>query len=444
VATPTLPRGPRAHFLVGNLPELSRDQLGFYRRIADEYGEFVPYRVGHRRAVLLSRPEWIEHVLIHGQDFIKGPLYGALRPLLGLGLLTSDGDFWRRQRRLAQPAFHRERIATYGDVMAGYATRMVEGWRDGEVRDVHADMMQLTLQVVAKTLFDADVTAAAMDVGAALEVALEQLQAEINGILALLPPAVPTPGRLRLRRSVRRLDALVFGLIAERRRTGEDAGDLLSLLMHARDEDGGAMSDAQLRDEAMTLILAGHETTALALSWAWYLLGCHPEARAALEEELQRVLGGRAPGAHDLPALRYTEMVGMESMRLYPPISVIGRQAVRDCEVGGRPVAKGTLMVLSQWVMHRDRRYFDDPDAFRPERWADGLARRLPRYVYFPFSGGPRICIGHSFATMELTLLLATIAQRFRFALVPSHPVVPHPALTLRPKHGIKMTLQAR
>lgn len=445
MATAAAARGPRPHFVVGHLPELARDQLGFYRRCAAQYGDIVPFRIASRRCVLFNHPDHIEQILVtHHPDFVKGSLYGVLRPLLGDGLLTSEGDFWRRQRRLAQPAFHRDRVAAYADVMVRHATRLMEPWHDGEVRDVHRDMMRLTLQIVAQTLFDADVTTSAADVGVALEVALGQLQVELNSILALLPSAVPTPGRVRLRRSIRRLDALVLGLIAEHRRSGQDRGDLLSTLMHARDEDGSAMSDAQLRDEAMTLILAGHETTALALTWAWHLLALHPPARQRLDEELQAVLGGRPPAAADLPALRYAEAVGLESMRLYPPISVIGREAARDCEIGGHPLPKGTVVALCQWVVHRDARHFTDPDEFRPERWLDGLARRLPRYAYFPFGGGPRLCIGQGFAMMELTLLLATIAQRFRFAPVPGHPVVPQQALTLRPKHGLRMVLTAR
>jgi cytochrome P450 len=445
VATAALARGPRPHFIVGHLPELARDQLGFYRRCATQYGDVVPFRIGPRRCVLFSHPDHIEQILVtHHQDFVKGSLYGVLRPLLGEGLLTSEGDFWRRQRRLAQPAFHRERIAAYGDVMVRYATRLVEGWPDGDTRDLHRDMMRLTLQIVAQTLFDADVTAAAAEVGVALEVALAQLQSELNSVLSLLPPAVPTPGRIRLRRSVRHLDALVLGLIAERRRSGRDHGDLLSMLMQARDEDGSAMSDGQLRDEAMTLILAGHETTALALTWAWHLLALNPDARARLDEELRAVLAGRPPTAADLPALRYTEAVGLESMRLYPPIAVIGREAARDCEVAGRPLPKGTVVALCEWVVHRDGRYFEDPEAFRPQRWLDGLAKRLPRYAYFPFGGGPRLCIGQSFAMMELTLLLATIAQRFRFSPAPGHVVAPQQALTLRPKYGLKMVARAR
>jgi cytochrome P450 len=437
--------GPRPRFVIGNLPELARDQLGFYRRCATQYGDVVPFRIGPRRAVLLSHPDHIEQVLVtQSHHFEKGSLYKVLRPLLGEGLLTSEGDFWRRQRRLAQPAFHRDRITSYGEVMVRYATRMLGAWRDGEVRDVHADMMQLTLQIVAQTLFDADVTSAAADVGQALEAAMRQLQSELNSVLSLLPARVPTPGRLRLRRAVRRLDALVLHLIAQRRLSPEERGDLLSLLMRARDEDGSAMSDGQLRDESMTLILAGHETTALALTWAWHLLALHPETRARLDEELRAVLGERPPTAADLPALRYAEGVGLESMRLYPPIAVIGREAIRDCEVGGHPVAKGTVVAFSQWVVHRDARHFEEPEAFRPERWADGLVRRLPRYAYFPFGGGPRLCIGQGFAMMEMVLLLATIAQRYRFTPVPGNPVVPHQLLTLRPKHGLRMVLRAR
>ena len=412
---------------------------------------------------MLHHPALIEEVLVTRQrDFAKGRFYRILGPLLGDGLLTSEGDAWRRNRRLAQPAFHRQRVAAYGRTMVDATERLLREWQPGAVRDVHADMMRLTLNIVVKTLLDADAEGEAAEVGQALPTALRELDGLMNGPAFLLPQALPTPGKRRLAQAVRRLDAVVYRIIAERRARPGDRGDLLSMLLQAHGEpdapdapeqtgpqgsprsrvperDAGA--DRQLRDEVMTIMLAGHETTALALTWTWYLLSQHPETFEPLREELRRELGGRPPEVSDLPRLPYTEQVLTESMRLYPPIPVIARQAIADCELGGYPVPAGTPVSLAQWTVHRDPRFYEAPEDFRPQRWANGLASRLPRFAYFPFAGGPRGCIGSSFAMMEATMVLATIAQRFRPRLVPGHPVVPLPALTLRPADGLPMTL---
>jgi cytochrome P450 len=366
------------------------------------------------------------------------------RLTLGNGLLTSEGDFWRRQRRLAQPAFHRERVASYAGAMVAFAERMLTTWEDGQVRDVQEDMMQLTLEIVAKTLFDADIAGDAAAASAAMETLLRCFTARVNHMIRL-PEHWPTPANFRLHRAVRRLERILFAIIAERRASGEDRGDLLSMLLHAQDEDdGGRMTDHQLRDEAMTLFMAGHETTANTMAWVWFLLANHPQAEARLHAELDEVLGGRSPGFDDLPRLAYTEMVVTEALRLYPTVWLLGREAIEPCEVGGYPIRVGTTLYMSQWVIHRDPRWFDDPREYRPERWADGLAKRLPRYAYFPFGGGPRICIGNSFAMMEATLLLATIARRFRLALTPDATVTPLPTMTLRPDGGVKVRLTRR
>jgi cytochrome P450 len=440
-----LPAGPRGHLLLGSLPELRRDVLGFFAACAREHGDVVPIRVPRRRLVLLSHPDLIEEVLVsHARRTTKTVLLQALRPVLGDGLLLSEGDTWLRQRRLIQPAFHRQRIAAYGDVMAGHADRAMAAWRDGQTRDVHADMMAVTQAIVAKTLFDADVSDAAWDVGQALHVLMDDFSRRRTRLFEL-PAFVPTPGRRRARRAVEALDRLVYGIIAARRASGEDRGDLLSMLLHAQDaDDGSRMTDRQVRDEIMTLFLAGHETTAVSLSWTWYLLARHPEVEARLVEELRGVLGGRLPTVGDLPRLRYTEMVVTESMRLYPPAYTITRRVAEPLEVGGHAIAPETVLVMSQWVVHRDGRWFDEPAAFQPDRWENDLAKRLPRYAYFPFGGGPRLCIGNTFALMEATLLLATIAQRFGFRLAPGAVVKPMLSVTLRPAEGIPMILSAR
>ena len=443
----TLPRGPRGHLLLGNGPDFKRDrQLAFYASCAREYGDVVPVRLGHRRGILIYHPDAIEQVLVtRSRDFVKSPGVRLLRPLLGDGLLLSEGDLWLRQRRLVQPAFHRQRVAAYGEVMTTLAARRLAGWKDGDILDVHTEMMVLTQTIVAKALFDADVSDESYAIGQATTVLMEDFGARLGSVLQLLPDWVPTPANLRARRAIRLLDEVVYRMIAARRRSGEDRGDLLSILLQAQDaDDGTTMTDRQVRDEVMTLFMAGHETTAVALSWTWYLLALNPEADARLAEELLTVVGDRAPTVLDLPRLKYAEMVISESMRLYPPAYGIGRQAVRPTEVAGHAVAPGRIVVIPTWTVHRDARWFEEPEAFRPERWADDRARRLPRFAYFPFGGGPRQCIGNGFATMEAVLLLATIARRFQLSLVPGQRVTPTPYVTLRPEPGIRMLLARR
>jgi cytochrome P450 len=446
VQTVTRPPGPPGRLLVGNLIEFGRDILGFVTECQRRYGDVVSLRLAAWPALLVSRPDLVEDVLaLRYRSFHKHSFFFRhVTAIFGNGLLTSEGEFWLRQRRLAAPAFHRERIAAYGEQMSEATEQHCREWRNGERRDVHREMMALTLQIVARTLFGADVTRDAVDdIGQSFDAIVAEIAVRFRRPFRI-PDAVPTPGNVRYRRGVRRLDRLVFGLIEQGRRSGEARADLLSLLLAARDEDGTGMNERQLRDEVVTLFLAGHETTAIALSWMWYLLSRHPESRRALEAEIDAVLGERAPSAADLPRLPYTEAVVMESMRLYPPAYVLGREAVEPLEIGGYPVTRGTTVYLSPWVLHRDPRYFDSPEAFRPERWLEGLAKRLPRYAYIPFGGGPRLCIGQPFAMMEAVLITAAVARRFRLTLDPDVEVTPFPSITLRPWGGVWMRIAER
>jgi cytochrome P450 len=328
--------------------------------------------------------------------------------------------------------------------MVECAKHEVSGWKSGEIRDVHEDMARLTLDVVTRTLFGTLLTVEFEGVGAALETIAQRFTGR-GGVLFHIPEKVPTPANLRFRRAIRLLDGIIYRIIEGRRAGGERDGDLLSMLLEVRDEETGeGMSDRQLRDEVMTIFLAGHETTANALSWTWYLLAKHPEAETRLLAELDEVLEGRAPTVRDLPRLRYTDLVVKESMRLYPPVWAFGREAVGDCEIGGYHVPAGTQLVMSQWVMHRDPRYYERAEEFRPERWADGSVEKLLPYAYFPFGGGPRLCIGRSFARMEAVLLLATIAQKFRLRPTQDRLVEPQPSITLRTKNGLRVVLARR
>ena len=411
--------------------------LRFYPRLAREYGDLVRFRLGPQEVLLLNDPELIRDVLVtHDRRFSKGPGLRVARRLLGHGLLTSEGSFHRRQRRLAQPAFHRQRVASYARVMVDYAQEWQERWTDGAALDLADEMRGLTLRIAAKTLFDTEVAAEIGEISDALDRSLSLYRWAMMPFAKRLERVFPFMAR-RFDETRARLDATVYRMIAERRASGEDRGDLLSMLLLAEDEDGGRMTDEQLRDEAMTLLLAGHETTANALAWTWYLLATHPEVEARLQEEVDAVLAGRLPGADDVAQLPYTRMVVAESMRCFPPAWVVARQAVEECPLERVTIPRGTLVLMSEWVTHHDPRHYPDPDRFDPERWTPEASAARPRFAYYPFGGGSRLCIGEQFAWMELILVVATLASRWSFRLAPGAKIVPQPLLTLRPKHGV-------
>jgi len=436
------PPGPYGGLKGWSFRALNQSPLEMFSELA-RYGDIVGIRVVNFRNIFVNHPDLIEEVLIgHPRRYTKGRVLRANRHVFGQGLLTSEGDFWLRQRRLVQPAFHRTQISAYAETMVEYAQRMLESWHGGEERDVHQEMMRLTLQIVVKTLFDADVARDAQDVGKSLELLLE-LGANFRRTL-FIPPWMPTPTNLRIKREIAFIESILYRIIGERRASGRDTGDLLSMLLHAQDEDGSRMTDKQLRDETITLFLAGHETTASSLSWTWWLLARNPAVEAKLHGELDGVLGGRAPSLEDLPRLPYTGNVITESLRLYPPAWGLARVAVENHELAGYPVKKGMGVAMAQWVVHRDTRWYDAPEEFRPERWEGDFIKRIPRFAYFPFGGGPRQCIGNSFALMEGALILATISQKYRLRLVPDHPVVPLASITLRPRYGVRVRLESR
>jgi cytochrome P450 len=440
-----VPHGPKGHWLGGHLPDFRHDRLTFFTRCAREFGDMVALRLAYRRLFLVSHPSLIEEVLVtQGKHFHK---HFALRLnplLLGNGLLTSEGDFWLRQRRLVQPAFLRPRLITYSQLMVDVTCKLLDSWKPGDARDILVEMMRLTLDIAAGTLFSSEATQEAQSVAQALQVLQEDFLQRFNSLL-LVPLWLPTPGNLKLKRSVERLDQVVYRFIAQRRQSKEDKGDLLSILLQARAEDDGThMTDRQVRDEAMTLFLAGHETTGLALSWSWYLLATHPQAQAKLVEEVNRVCGKRMPTMEDVAQLKFTEHVVLEAMRLYPPAYVIGREAVVDCQIGPWHVPRGMTLLMSQWVVQRDPRFFPEPETFRPERWSEDSLRQLPKFAYFPFGGGPRQCIGNTFAMIEMILVLACIAQRFYFTLQPGQAVLPWATFTLRPHPGIPAVIRER
>lgn len=448
VAPPVLavPPGPRGLPLFGSLFRMRKDPLAFVLDGARTYGDAVRYQLGPQPVILFTHPDQVKEVLVTRQhDFVKGRGLQWAKRFLGEGLLTSEGDIHRRQRRLSQPAFHKDRIAGYGAVMVEEALAAREHLRPGAVLDVAQQMMRLTLSVVARTLFSQKVDGDAAEIGRSLTT-LVQLFYRFTNPFAPILDRLPLPSNFAFERARSHLDGVIYRVIAERRRDGRDHGDLLSTLIHARDEehDGGQMSDLQLRDELMTLFLAGHETTANALTWTWYLLSENPDAEARMHAELAETLGDRLPSFEDVRLLPVTEAVLAESMRLYPPAPIMGRRALRDTTVGGYDVRENTLVLLSPWATHRDPRFYPEPERFDLSRWSPEARAARPRFAYFPFGGGARQCIGEGFAWTEGILLLAVIAQHLRFRLVPGHPVVPQALITLRPKHGMRMEVIAR
>ncbi len=386
----------------------------------------------------------MERFLKDRELFVKPQLLKRLHDLLGQGLLTSEGETWFKQRRLAQPVFHQKRIATYGEVMVDYTEQMLTSWKDGETREIQGEMMRLTFNIVMKILFSSDVTEEqAQSVTHAMSVAADWLMVARKALIPYLSDRFPSPLNLRYKSAMQNMDKHIYEIIQQRRKSGENPGDLLSMMMQAQDEDDGSkMNDKQLRDEIATLIFAGHETSANTLTWTWMLLSQNPEVLAKLKQELKEVLGDRSPTIADLPSLRYTNLVIKESMRLYPVVWNMFSETSADCEIGGYHVPAGCTIIGSQWVMQRDPRFWEQPETFNPDRWAGDLEKQLPRGVYAPFGDGPRICIGRSFALMEVVLLLAAIAQKFELTLVPGQTIIPQPTITLQPKDGIKMVLK--
>jgi cytochrome P450 len=442
-AVTTRPPGPKNPPIIGNLYAFRSDPLGFLTKATRQYGDLVYFKVARQHMYVVNHPDYVREILVSNQgNFIKSRALQRAKILLGEGLLTSEGQHHLRQRRLVQPAFHRERLAGYAAAMSECALRWRERWTAGRALDISTEMPHLTLSVVAKTLFSADVQSEASEIGEAMTSVLQMFR------LLLLPfseylDKLPLPAIRRFEKARARLDATIYGLIRERRNSGQDTGDLLSMLLLAQDE-GDEMSDEQVRDEALTLFLAGHETTANALTWTWYLLSQHPDVERRLHEEIDTVLDGRAPELVDVPQLRYAEMVLSEALRLYPPAWAIGRMAKDAFSLGGMEIPAKSICILSPYLVQRDARWFPDPEKFDPERWTTEGREARPKFTYYPFGGGARVCIGERFAWMEGVIVMAAIAQRWRLRLEPGQQVQPLPLITLRVKNGLRMIPEAR
>jgi cytochrome P450 len=422
------------------------DPLAFSVSIAREFGDIAHYQVGPLHVYQLNHPDFVRQILVEQPEKFHKPrlIKQAFGAFAGQGLLTSDGAVWKQQRKLIQPAFHHAQLVTYAAVMVSHALRMIDSLEDGAVVEIHQVMPRLTLAIVVQTLFGADVTRDSTDVGRLMVAVLDAANDRLNRILRL-PSWVPTRRNLREKRALARLDELLDSFIAAHRASGEKPADLLSMLLAATDEDSGIrMSNCQLHEEMMTLFLAGHETTAMALTWTWYLLSQHPEVEERLLREVSRVLRGRAPTVADLPELPYTDMVVREAMRLYPPAAGFAREPIEDVHIGGYNVPTGSLVTVNTYALHHDPRFFDEPERFNPERFSAGWEERIPRYAFLPFGGGPRVCIGNGFAMMEARLILATVVQRCQLSLEPGQEIVPMQLVTVRPKHGIRMRMAVR
>ena len=442
---PFLPPGPRGIPFLGSLIVYFSDMLGFLKRVSDDYGDIVYYKLGTRKMYLLNNPEHIKDVLVtHNRNFEKSRALKRTKIILGEGLLTNEGEPHIKQRRTIQPVFHHERIKSYGDVMAQYASRVGDGWKNGEVVNIHKEMMKLTLFIVSKTIFDSDMESKSDEIGECL-----------TDLVTLFPQMIfpyseyldnlPLPANRRFQIAKDKLDSIIYRLIEERRASPGEKSDLLSMLLEAQDEEGGeVMSDLQVRDEALTLFLAGQESTANSLVWTWYLISTHPEVEKKVHEEVDSVLNGRLPTLDDLGKLSYTQNVFKEALRLYPPAWAVARHVKEDYEVGGYVIPAGADIFMSQYVVHRDPRLFREPDRFIPERWSTNETKDLPRFAYFPFGGGTRRCIGEPFAWMEGVILIATIASKWKMRLVPHQKIVPQALITIRPKNGMNMIMERR
>lgn len=437
------PPGPKsARPLLGVLTPFRKDPPGFLLRNARQYGDLVYLPLATQRAYLVNRPEWIRDILVtHQSNFVKSRILERAKVLLGEGLLTSEGEFHTRQRRLVQPAFHRDRMAHYGAEMVACAAQVRDRWHPGERFDIAVEMPRLTLAIVGRTLFSADISSEAEGIGHAVTEVLSLFDTVLMPFSEWLQK-LPLPATRRFERARATLDQVIYKLIAERRASGQDKGDLLSMLLLAQDEDRGGMTDKQVRDEALTLLIAGHETTANALLWSWYLLSQNPAAEARLRAELVEVLQGRAPAFEDLPKLPYTTGVFSEALRLFPPAWAMGRRAKQDYKIGDYTIPAGSILLMSPWVSHRDPRWFPEPEKFDPGRWQSEQIEKLPKFAYFPFGGGARVCIGERFAWAEGVLVLATLAQRWKLRIEPDQKVDTRAVITLRSRYPMNMIVE--
>ncbi len=438
------PPGPSGYPIVGVAPRIGKDFPGFLLKMAVEYGGITLLELGPKRTYFVTQPEYLKQILVdNNRNYVKG--YDAVKPLFGDGLLTSDGDTWFRQRRLMQPAFHHQQLASFANTMIDFTAQMLDQWdivkRNNQPIDVAAEMMGLTQKIILKTMFSADANANMADITLAFDIALNHFNNAMFSPLSQIT-WLPTAANRRYHWALRTLDEVVYAMITDRRTTHRDESDLLTMLMNARDADTGeGMSDKQIRDEMMTIFLAGHETTATTLSWAWHLLSQHPEAADKLKAEVATVLDGRAPTVKDLPNLTYTRMIIEEAMRLYPPAWMFARVSVNPDVIGGFDVPAGSLIMLSPYVTHHLPSIWNDPEKFDPGRFTPEQAGTRHKYAYLPFSGGPRICIGNSFAMMEAQLIMAMIVQKYQFHTVPGREVTPLARATMRPFPGVWMTL---
>jgi cytochrome P450 len=439
---------PSFDWVGGHLLSMMRNPLGFtYGNLA--YGDIVPLNFVGTTSYQITNTELIAQILLNSELWQKSRFYkGTLREYLGEGLLISDGDIWRRQRKLVQPAFHTKRVQSYADGMVTDLNVLLASWSEGDVKDLSTELMQLTFTIVAKTLFGFDsLLDESQVVGQVMASALDFMLADIvanSQSLLPLPAWVPTPAHLQRKRTIKALNELILPIIDERRSSGKDRGDLLSMLLFSKDENGQTMTDIEVRNEALTLMMAAQETTATVLMWTFYLLSLYPEVLATLEFEIDSVLAGRLPTLSDIRFLPYAEQVIKEAMRLYPPVWMLSRQTSADTSLGGHFMPRGTNIMISLWALHRDSRIYANAELFKPSRWDSALASQVSRYAYLPFGGGPRVCIGNAFAMMEMILLLATIVQRFRLHHVEGHVIELYPVATLRSKRGMPMHLERR
>lgn len=438
--------GPEEHWLFGSTLAFQKQPIDFCTRVAREHGELARFRVGYEQWYLLTSPEHVYEVLVGKAALFHKPKLAKRmwKLFLGNGLLSSDGDVWKRQHKLILPGFHKQRIDTYAQVMVGYTEELLASYRDGELRDISEDMTDLTLAIVAKTLFDADVKHSARKVGESIKLLNEIMVDHINNPVPV-PSWWPSARNQKKMSAIRDIERIVRDVIEERRRSGEDRGDLLSMLVHARDEAGAKMNDQELRDEAMTLLFAGHETTSNSLTWTFYMLAKHPEVEARVEAEVRSVLGGRPPTLDDLKNLPYLDMVIKESMRILPVVWAYMREPQADVALSdGRVLPRGCVVFISPYVLHHNPRYFADPEVFRPERFSREQEKALPRGAYVPFAAGPRVCLGKSFAMMEARLVLATMIQHVKLELATDHEVELSPKIALRPKDGVQARVRLR